>query len=131
MKKPLFFAGFAILFLWIDGFNPVHAQNPSQNKLLGVVAMVKGNTIDLEGYCIYVKDGKEVKKNLTKNNAWGWNFRGDYVKEVKLRKVSGDASFQLFVMEGKDAATGQPVFESDWISSTKPVIYKRKVQKKK
>jgi hypothetical protein len=29
--------------------------------------MVNGNTIKVKGYCIYVKDGKEIRKD----NAWG------------------------------------------------------------
>ncbi len=107
------------------------AQNQSHNRLLSVVAMVKGNAIELEGYCIFVRAGKQVKKKLVKNNAWGWNFRGDFIEEVKLRKISGDASFRVFVMEGKDVTSGQPVFESDWVASTKPVIYKRKSPEKK
>jgi len=102
------------------------AQAQSNDKLLGVVVMVNGNTIKLKGYCIYVKDGKEVRKDLEKDNAWGWNFRGDYIKEVKMQKVSGDASYKLFVMEGQDSESGQPVFESESISSTEPIIYKKR-----
>lgn len=99
----------------------------SENKLLGIIAIVNGSNIELEGYCIYVKNGKEIKVRLKKNNAWGWNFRGDYVKEVKIRKISGDASFRLFIMEGDNSASGKTVFESDVIRSGKEVIYKRKV----
>jgi len=102
------------------------AQAQSNDKLLGVVVMVNGNTIKLKGYCIYVKDGKEVRKDLEKDNAWGWNFRGDYIKEVKMQKVSGDASYKLFVMEGKDSESGHPVFESESTSSTEPIIYKKR-----
>ena len=102
------------------------AQAQSGDKLLGVVVMVNGNTIKLKGYCIYVKDGKEIRKELEKDNAWGWNFRGDYIKEVKMQKVSGDASFRLFIMEGENTESGQPVFESESISSNVPVVYKRK-----
>ena len=102
------------------------AQAESSDKLLGVVVMVNGNRIKLKGYCIYVKDGKEIRKELEKDNAWGWNFRGDYIKEVKMQKVSGDASYRLFIMEGKDSESGRPVFESESISSTEPVFYKRK-----
>ncbi len=101
------------------------AEAPSNNRLLSVVIMVNGNTIKVKGYCIYVKDGNEIRKELAKDNAWGWNFRGDYIKEVRIQKVSGDASYQLFIIEGKDSTSGKPVFESGSISSKEPVIYRR------
>ena len=127
-KMPVFLqviAGVLLIFL-ICGLNIKSAQAQSNEKLLGVVVMVNGNTIKLKGYCIYVKDGKEIRKELEKDNAWGWNFRGDYIKEVMMQKVSGDASYKLFVMEGQDSESGQPVFESESISSTEPIYYKKK-----
>ncbi len=105
------------------GVKDVHAQG--NEKLLSVVVMVKGNAINLKGYCIYVKDGEEIRKVLEKDNAWGWNFRGDYIKEVRMQKVSGDASFRLFIMEGESSESAQPVFESGSISTNVPVIYKK------
>ncbi len=98
-----------------------NAQAQSNNKLLAVVITASGNTIKVKGYCVYVKDGKDFRKELEKDNAWGWNFRGEYIKEVKIQKVSGDASYRLFVMEGP-----KTVFESESISSHEPIIYKRK-----
>jgi len=115
-----------LVILQLSGVGIEKAQAKSNDKLLGVVVMVNGNTIKLKGYCIYVKDGKEVREDLEKDNAWGWNFRGDYIKEVKMQKVSGDASYKIFVMEGKDSESGQPVFESKSISSTEPIIYKKR-----
>lgn len=117
--------GFLVILLLSDaGIKKAQAQ--SSNRLLGVVVMVKGNTIKLKGYCIYVKDGREIRKELEKDNAWGWNFRGDYIKEVKMQKVSGDASYKLFVMEGENSESGQPVFESEYINSSDPIYYKKK-----
>ena len=115
------------IFIWqVCVPSIANAQTQSNDKLLGVVIMVNGNTIKVKGYCIYVKDGKEIRKELEKDNAWGWNFRGEYIKEVKMQKISGDASYRLFIMEGKDSASSQPVFESNSISSNEPVVYKRK-----
>lgn len=128
-RKAFIFAQLIIgvIFVWqIYAPSMANAQTQSNDKLLGVVIMVNGNTIKVKGYCIYVKDGKEIRKELEKDNAWGWNFRGEYIKEVKIQKISGDASYRLFIMEGKDSASGRPVFESDSISSNEPVIYKRK-----
>jgi hypothetical protein len=128
-RKPIFPRIIIVLLVvWqiscVVGIKKAPAQ--SNNRLLGVVVMVNGNTIKLKGYCIYVKDGKEIRKELEKDNAWAWNFRGDYIKEVKMQKVSGDASYRLFVMEGQDSESGQPVFESESISSTEPIIYVKK-----
>jgi len=129
MKKKVFVLSqllIVVILIWQTYSTGIAvAQTQSEDKLLSVVIMVNGNSIKVKGYCIYVKNGKEIKKELEKNNAWGWNFRGAYIKEVKMQKVSGDASYQLFIMEGQDSASGQPVFESAFKSSTKPVIYKR------
>ena len=129
MKKKLFILSqllVGIILIWQTyGTGIAVAQTQSDDKLLSVVIMVNGNSIKVKGYCIYVKNGENIRKELEKDNAWGWNFRGDYIKEVKMQKVSGDASYQLFIMEGQNSASGQPVFESAAISSTEPVIYKR------
>lgn len=130
MKTKTFFfslltAG-AVLFCGVTAPIPAIGQAQSTDNLLGVVVMVNGKTIKIKGYCIYVKDGKELRKELEKDNAWGWNFRGEYIKEVKIQKVSGDASYRLFVMEGQDSDSGQPIFESGIINSTEPVIFRRK-----
>jgi len=129
MKKQIFsllqLLVCSIFVLQLCGSSIADAQSSSNYKLLGVVIMANGNKIKIKGYCIYVKNGKEIRKKLEKDNAWGWNFRGDYIKEVKIQKVSGDASYRLFIMEGKDSSSGRAVFESDLISSTKPVVYKR------
>ncbi len=117
-----------MLFMLLSIHNNVDSKPKklNGNRLLGIIAIVNGSNIELEGYCIYVKNGKEIKVRLKKNNAWGWNFRGDYVKEVKIRKISGDASFRLFIMEGDNSANGKTVFESGLIRSGKEVIYRRK-----
>ncbi len=116
-----------LMLIWrIYGTDVKEAYARSSDKLLGIVVMVKGKDIKLKGYCIYVKDGKEIRRELEKDNAWGWNFHGDYIKEVKIQKISGDASYRLFIMEGTNSANGQPVFESESISSTEPVVYQRK-----
>ncbi len=117
-----------MLFCYLCGFNTENSFAQSKNNLLAVVVMVQGKNISLKGYCIYVKDGKEIREELTTDNTWGWNFRGDYIKEVEMQKISGDAAFQLYIMEGKDAATGKPVFESELVNSGKQVFYKKKMK---
>jgi len=37
--------------------------------------------------------GEFAGKNLRRTMPGGWNFRGEYIKEVKIQKISGDASY--------------------------------------
>ena len=124
LKALLSVVGFIFVFAAFY-IGAVGAQTSSGGKLLSVVVMVQGNTTSIKGYCVYVKDGEEIRKELKKDNAWGWNFRGEYIKEVKIQKVSGDASYKVYVIEGQNTESADTVFESDYISSTEPVVYKR------
>ncbi len=93
----------------------------SSNSLAVVISSTSaGNPpLVIEGYFIYIESGKEIKRKLDKTG-WGWNFFGEYIKEVHVRKVSGDGSFQIYVVEDS-----KPVFESGSVSSLDPVIYER------
>ena len=95
------------------------SQPKSYNKL-AVVITTNGNSIKVKGFIVFMKDGKEIKKEIEKDNAWGWNFSGDYIEEVHIRKISGDASYHLFVIENNNF-----LFESKSIKSNKPVVYRR------
>jgi len=95
------------------------SQPKSYNKL-AVVITANGNSIKVKGIIVFMKDGKEIKKEIEKDNAWGWNFLGDYIEEVHIRKISGDASYHLFVIENNNF-----LFESKSIKSNKPVVYRR------
>jgi len=114
------FIALLIFSLLFTALNTEGLLASSQEKLLAVVVNVYGDSISVEGYCIYIKGGEEIKKELKKDGAWGWNFKGDYIKEVKLQKIAGDASYQVFVIEGDNF-----VFESSKTNSTEPIVYKR------
>jgi hypothetical protein len=73
----------------------------------------------LQGYFIYVAGGKEIKKEIDKNG-WGWNFSGEYVKEVKVAKISGGGDFKLFIIENDVT-----IFDSGKITVSEPVIYNK------
>ncbi len=124
MKKTLLLLPALIMAAASSPFHAA-AQKQSHDNLLSVVVMVTGDTIQLQGYCLYLKDGKELRKDLTTDTAWGWNFRGDTIKKVEIRKVGGDASYRVFIMEGRDTASAREVFSSDTISSTDPVVYEK------
>ena len=94
----------------------------SQKKLAVVITSTSPsikNPLKLKGYYIYLTKGEEIKKEINKN-AWGWNFEGDYIKEVKVQKVEGEGSFNLFIIENDEV-----LFESDSVDTLKPVIYRR------
>ncbi len=111
-----FFVGLQIITI-----NVPNLRAQSNNRLAIVIcSTTSGNPpLVIEGYFIYIESGKEVKRMIDKTG-WGWNFFGEYIKEVHVRKVSGDGSFQISVMENSN-----PVFESGSVSSLDPVIYER------
>ncbi len=93
----------------------------SNNRLAVVIGSTStGNPpLVIEGHFIYIESGKEIKRKIDKTG-WGWNFFGEYIKEIHVRKVSGNGSFQISAMENSE-----PVFESGSVSSLDPVIYER------
>jgi len=119
MRKVLLAAAAVVLLIQTAAFSS-DAGAAKGEKLLAVVVNVYGESISVKGYCVYMKNGEEVRKELEKDGAWGWNFRGDYIKEMKIQKVSGDAMYQVYVIEGDDF-----VFESKKTDSKEPVVYKR------
>ncbi|NIA29946.1 MAG: hypothetical protein GWP06_08565 [Actinobacteria bacterium] len=117
-KLLLLIIGNALLFqMFVTG---VISANAKADNKLAVVITAQGNTIHVKGYCVYVRNGQDVRKKLEKDDAWGWNFHGEYIKKVHIRKISGDASYRLYVIENDEY-----LFESDSTSSSKPIIYKR------
>ncbi|GBE05334.1 hypothetical protein BMS3Abin10_00958 [bacterium BMS3Abin10] len=93
----------------------------SDNRLSIVLSTSSsGNHPHIKGYYIYVKDGKDIRKEIEKVGGWGWTFRGEYIKEVNVEMVAGDGVYQLFVTENHVT-----VFESGPVSTSDPVIYKK------
>ena len=116
MVMVCFFTGLQILTIDVSNL-----PAGSDNKLAVVICSSTSpkNPLVIDGYFIYVKNGKEIKRKIDKSG-WGWNVFGEYIKEVKVRKVSGDGSYQLYVMENSAS-----IFESGSVSSCDPVVYKR------
>jgi hypothetical protein len=100
-----------------------HSQSTAQSehKLAVVIcSTTTGNPpLVVEGSFIYVKDGKEITRKIDKTG-WGWNVRGEYIKELQVSKISGNGSFQIYVIE--DSVT---LFESGPVDTLEPVHYER------
>lgn len=93
----------------------------SNNSLSIVLSTTStGNHPKIKGYYIYVKDGKDIKKEIERVGGWGWSFLGEYIKEVNVRMVSGDGTYQLLVRENRVT-----VFESERMSTSDPVVYQK------
>ncbi len=130
MRKYSIMCFAAMLFIFVSlqmmTIDVPGLQAQSHNRLAVVISSTtSGNPpLVIEGYFIYVEDGKEIKNKIDKSG-WGWNVFGEYIKEVHVRKVSGDGSFQIYVMENSKS-----VFESGSVSSLDPIVYegKREIQ---
>jgi len=94
----------------------------SDNKLAVVITSTAPSVKELpqlNGHYTYISDGKEIKEKIDKNG-WGYNFDGEYVKEVIVQKIGGGGSYQVFVMENDSL-----IFESGTVSTVDSVIYKK------
>ena len=95
----------------------------SKNKLAIVITSTAPSEKELpqlRGHYTYISDGKEIEKKIDKNG-WGYNFKGEYVKEVIVQKVGGGGSYQLFIIENDSL-----IFESGSVNTTDSVVYRRK-----
>lgn len=118
-KLLLLIIGNALLFqMFVTGV--ISAKAEADNRL-AVVITAQGDSIHIKGYCLYVRNGQDVRKKLEKDNAWGWTFHGEYIKKVHIQKISGDASYRLYVIENDKYLSG-----SDLTSSSEPIVYERK-----
>jgi len=93
----------------------------SNNSLSIVLSTTStGDHPKIKGYYIYVKDGKDIRKEIERAGGWGWSFLGEYIKEVNVQMVAGDGTYQLLVRENRVT-----VFESERMSTSDPVIYQK------
>jgi hypothetical protein len=111
-----------IFFFVFQLFIPSKIFSQQQNKLVVVITSSSEsveNPVEVKGYYIYLSKGKKIKEEINKN-AWGWNFEGEYIDEVKVEKVKGEGAYQLFIIEND-----QTIYESGLIDSLEPIFYKK------
>ncbi len=92
-------------------------------KSLNVV--VKGTIspqpVVFTGSFVYVKEGKEIKKELNGKGNQSEAFRGDYIKSCTVQKTSEKGEMQLVIMED-----GQKIYQSPRTSTNGPIVYVKK-----
>ena len=88
-------------------------------KALAIMVMGTGDIKSVTGSCVFVQNGKEIKKNISER---GTSFFGDYIKSCAVQKTTDDEnSIQVTITED-----GKSVFESEDVTNRTPVIYERK-----
>ncbi len=74
-----------------------------------------------EGSYVYLKGGKEIKKDIRNVGNISKSFWGDRIKSCTIRKTSPVGKIQLIIQEGD-----KEIFKSEWETTTKPIVYKAK-----
>ena len=99
------------------------ATPATKEKAINV--MVMGTTapepVVFEGYCLFLKGGKEVREELSGKGNRSKGFWGDHVTHCEVRKTSGTGLISVVISEDH-----QPVFDSPQEATDKPIIYNAK-----
>lgn len=94
-------------------------------KEKAINVMVMGTTapdpVVFEGYCLYLKGGKEMREEISGKGNRSKGFWGDHVTHCEVRKKSGSGWISLVISEDQ-----QPVFNSPQETTDKPIIYDAK-----
>ena len=98
-------------------------EKVQSNNLLTIMLSTtsSGDHPKIKGYYIYVKDGKDIREEIERVGGYGWNFFGEYIKEVNVQMVAGNGTYQISIRENRVT-----VFESEQISTSDPVVYQKK-----
>ena len=98
-------------------------EKAQSNNILTIMLSTtsSGDHPKIKGYYIYVKDGQDIREEIERVGGYGWNFFGEYIKELKVQMIGGDGTYQISIRENRVT-----VFESEQISTSDPVVYKKK-----
>lgn len=91
---------------------------------VSVAGTVLPRPVSFEGFYVYLKGGKEIKERiLDTSHAGNYShaFWGDRIKSCVVWKTSSDGKIQLLINEN-----GKVVFESEWETRNKPIVYEAK-----
>jgi hypothetical protein len=91
---------------------------------ISIQGTVSPKPVAFEGFCVYLKGGKEIKEDIV--DEWHKGnlshvFWGDRIKSCKVWKTSAGGEIRLVITED-----GKEVFKSEWETTNKPIEYKTK-----
>ena len=90
----------------------------TRSKTLNIMVLGTADMKSISGSCIFVQNGKEIEKNLSKG---GTGFFGDYIKSCTIRKnPDAGGTIQLIIEED-----GKRAFDSQEITNNQ-VVYEKK-----
>jgi hypothetical protein len=94
-------------------------------KAKSINVLVMGSAMpDAGGFAgsyVYVKDGKEIKEDMSGKGNLSKAFWGDYVKSCTIQKTSDSQDWiKLIISED-----GQDVFKSEKVSTKDPIVWQR------
>ena len=91
---------------------------------ISIAGTVLPKPVAFEGFYVYLKGGKEIRESILDTSHAGnycHAFWGDHIKSCVVWKKSLDGKIQLLINEN-----GKVVFESEWETSNKPIVYEIK-----
>ncbi len=98
---------------------PATKEKPINIMVMGVTAP---EPVVFEGYCVYLKGGKEVREDISGKGNRSKAFWGDHVKHCEVRKTSGTGWISLVISED-----GKSAFNSPQVATDKPIVYDAKL----
>jgi hypothetical protein len=77
--------------------------------------------VTFTGSYVYVKDGKEIKEDISGKGNRSEAFWGDYIKSCTVQRTSDTGKIKLLIAEGTNT-----VFKSPWVGTNTPIEYQHK-----
>ena len=74
-------------------------EKVQSNNILTIMLSTtsSGDHPKIKGYYIYVKDGQDIREEIERVGGYGWNFFGEYIKEVNVQMVAGNGTYQISI----------------------------------
>ena len=103
----------------------VNGEAAKKSLSISIFGDIAPNPVRVEGECMYIAGGEQVRQVITGTGGLSKAFWGDYVDSCQVRRISDAGWFQLIIAED-----GTTVFESQKTESGQPVLYQRRAASK-
>jgi hypothetical protein len=111
-----------ILYLTATAEEDLNWDGPDDKHLAVIIWMENPRDLKLRGHYSYNVSGVQRKVEFEYPDMNSWNFYGQYVEECSVQRVSGEGRIQLRIAED-----GKEIFQSEWVDSDSPIVYKRSI----